>query len=809
VSAPTTPAADTVTLEVDGKPLRARKGAMLIEATDAAGIYIPRFCYHKKLSIAANCRMCLVEVEKAPKPLPACATPVADGMKVYTRSEKAREAQKGTMEFLLINHPLDCPICDQGGECELQDLALGYGKDASRYQEAKRIVKDKNLGPLIATEMTRCIHCTRCVRFGQEIAGIMELGATGRGEHMQIGTYIERSVDSELSGNVIDLCPVGALTAKPSRYTARPWELEGHASISPHDCVGTNIEMQVRRGRVLRVLPRENEEVNECWIADRDRFSYEAINADDRLKMPMIRRNGQWEETDWQTALEFTLTSLNRVLGRHGPEQLGALASPGATLEEHFLLQKLVRALGSNNVDHRLRQSDFTDDDAMPPFPYLGQSIADLERLRAVLLIGSNLRKDQPLLNHRVRKAVRKGAQAMVINPLDYDFNYRLAYKAVTPPAHLAATAARVALALAALKQADLPAEIRALAGDADAGAKAMAEVLFKSESAAVLLGNLANFHPQAATLRTIAQHIADLSGARFGHIPETNSAGAWLAGGVPHRGPAGVPLARSGQNAQAMLRDPLKAYLLFGVELELDCLNGAQARAAMKAAELVVMCTAFKPSIFRGGAVDYAHVLLPLAAFAETAGSFVNAEGRRQAFNGAVEPPGQARPGWKILRVLGSMMQLPGFTYTNIDEVRSEIGTDVTPSARLAVTRVVPPTENLVPMSRAQVTRIAEVPIYAVDALTRRAPSLQATADNPGPAAHLNAAQAAILGVSGGDQVLVRMAAGDAELELVIDPRVPDGCVWIPAGFVETVSLGGCGLATVQRAIASAEARA
>jgi NADH-quinone oxidoreductase subunit G len=809
VSAATTPPADTVTIEVDGKPLQARKGAMLIEATDAAGIYIPRFCYHKKLSIAANCRMCLVEVEKAPKPLPACATPVADGMKVHTRSDKAREAQKGTMEFLLINHPLDCPICDQGGECELQDLALGYGKDASRYQEAKRIVKDKDLGPLIATEMTRCIHCTRCVRFGQEIAGIMELGATGRGEHMQIGTYIERSVDSELSGNVIDLCPVGALTAKPSRYTARPWELEGHASISPHDCVGANIEVQVRRGRVLRVLPRANEEVNECWIADRDRFSYEALNADDRLEMPMIRRNGQWEETDWQTALEFTLTSLNRVLGKHGSEQLGALASPGATLEEHFLLQKLVRALGSNNVDHRLRQSDFSDDDAMPPFPYLGQSIANLERLTALLLIGSNLRKDQPLLNHRVRKSVRKGARAMVINPLDYDFNYRLAHEVVTPPAYLARAAARVAIALATLKHTQAPAEVRALAGETDAGAQAMAEVLFKSDNAAVLLGNLANFHPQAATLRAIAQHIADLSGARLGHIPEANGAGAWLAGCVPHRGPGGVRLAKSGRDAQAMLRDPLKAYLLFGVEPELDCLNGAQARAAMKAAEFVVMCSAFKPSIYRSGAIDYAHVLLPLAAFAETAGSFVNAEGRRQAFNGAVEPPGQARPGWKIVRVLGSMMQLPGFAYTNIDEVRSEIKTDVTPSAQLAATHISTPAENLVPMSRAQVTRIAEVPIYAVDALTRRAPSLQATADNPGPAARLNAVQAATLGVSGGDQVLVRMAAGDAELELVIDARVPDGCVWIPAGYAETASLGGCGLATVQRVVRSAEVRA
>jgi NADH-quinone oxidoreductase subunit G len=524
----------------------------------------------------------------------------------------------------------------------------------------------------------------------------------------------------------------------------------------------------------------------------------------------MIRRNGQWETVDWQTALEFALTGFNRVLTRHGPEQLGALSAPMATLEEHYLLQKLVRALGSNHVDHRLRQTDFSDDAALPAFPYLGQTLAGLEKTKAVLLIGSNLRKDQPLINHRVRKAVLKGARALAINVLDYDFNYPIAHRIVTPPAYLLRALAAVAVAAAKLKAVAAPAEIARLAGEVDATAQAMAEALAQAPGAAILLGNVAAAHPQAASLRAVAQFLAECSGAALGHLPEANGAGAWLAGCVPHRGPTGAPLATPGRHALAMLREPLKAYLLFGVEPELDCLNAAQARTAMKAAEWVVMCTTFKPSAFRSGAIDYAHVLLPLAAYTETAGSHVNVEGRRQAFNGAVEPPGLARPGWKILRVLGSMMNLPGFNHTSIEEVRAQIQTDgIAPSTRLTAPQFTAPVENLVPMSRAQVARIAEVPIYAVDALTRRAPALQATADNPGPAARMNAVQAATLGVDDGDQVLVRMAAGDAELELVVDARVPDGCVWIPSGFVETAGLGACGLATVQRVAGRAEVRA
>src|SRR3989338_4178860 len=433
----TPPASDSVTIEVDGRQLQARKGQMLIEVTDASGIAIPRFCYHNKLSIAANCRMCLVDVEKAPKPLPACATPVAEGMVVHTRSDRSRTAQKSTMEFLLINHPLDCPVCDQGGECELQDLAVGYGKDVSRYAEAKRIVKDRDIGPLISTDMTRCIHCTRCVRFGQEIDGVMEFGGLGRGEHMEIRTFLDRSVDSELSGNVIDLCPVGALTSKPFRFSARPWELAGRPSVSLHDCVGANLNIQNRRGRVMRALPRENEAVNECWLADRDRFSYEAVNSDERLHVPMIRRDGQWQEVDWQTALDFTVAGLRRVIEAHGASQFGALAAPSSTLEEFYLLQKLVRGLGSGNVDHRLRQVDFRDDAQAPAFPWLGQALVDLDRLKAVFLVGANPRKDQPLVNVRLRKAALKGATVMTVNPLDVEFNYRTNPKIVTDPASM------------------------------------------------------------------------------------------------------------------------------------------------------------------------------------------------------------------------------------------------------------------------------------------------------------------------------------------------------------------------------------
>jgi NADH-quinone oxidoreductase subunit G len=778
-------------IEIDGRKLEVEEGSMVIEAADAAGIYIPRFCYHKKLSVAANCRMCLVEVEKVGKPLPACATPVTEGMKVHTHSAKAVDAQKGVMEFLLINHPLDCPICDQGGECQLQDLAVGYGGDVSRFQENKRVVMDKYIGPLIATDMTRCIHCTRCVRFGQEIAGLMELGATGRGEHMRIGTYIENTVDSELSGNMIDLCPVGALTSRPFRYSARGWELQDHASVSPHDCVGSNLTVQARGNKVMRVLPRENEGINETWLSDRDRYSYTALDSSDRLSTPMIRRNGELRATDWTTALEFAAAGLRKLIQQRGADSLGALAAPTSTVEEFYLLQKLTRALGSGNVDHRLRARDFSDDEQAPLFPWLGQSIQELEDLDTVLLIGSNVRKDQPLIAHRLRKAFLKGAKVMAVNPLDYDFSFRLAGKVIAAPYDLPGALARIAGALSALAGKALPDTVRAWmdSGPATQAEQSIAAQLHAGKRTTLLLGNAATGHAQAADLRALAELIAGLCDARFGYLPEANSAGGWLAGCLPQRGVAGDAAAVKGRNAYDQFVPPLKGYILLGTEPALDCWDGAAARRALAGADFVVAL-----SMFKHGADEHADVLLPMAAFTETSGTYVNCEGRLQSFAGAVAPPGEARPGWKILRVLGNLLQLPGFAYNSSDEVCAEVAQKpVTPDNHLREWRLHTP-----PIREAGLTRIVDVPAYASDMLVRRAQPLQLTRDNAKPAARMNADQASRLGLTGNAKVQVQLGGGQAELALLIDKRVPDGCVLVAAGYAETADLGGQGAAHV-----------
>jgi NADH-quinone oxidoreductase subunit G len=635
---------ELVNIEVNGMPLKARKGSMLIESTDAAGIAIPRFCYHKKLSIAANCRMCLVEVEKAPKPLPACATPVVEGMKVFTESPKARAAQKGTMEFLLINHPLDCPICDQGGECELQDLALSYGGDVSRFAERKRVVPDKDIGPLIATEMTRCIHCTRCVRFGEEIAGLREMGAVGRGEHTEIGTYVSKAVASELSGNVIDLCPVGALTAKPSRYKGRSWEFVQHAAIAPHDSVGSNIFIHTLRGQVMRVVPRENETVNETWISDRDRFGYEGIYSDDRLAKPLL--NGV--ETEWEPALEAVATGLKQVISEHGPDAVGALASPTATVEELYLLQKLARGLGISNIDHRLRQADFSDQDTAPAFPWLGQGLVELEKVKSALLIGSNVRMEQPLAGHRLRKAALNGSRIMFINPRDFEFRFPVAAKINTDPAAMVAVLAGVAHVVAELKGEALPASLAALVpatlGEAE---HVIASNLLNNAPATILLGNLAVSHPAFAQLRVLAGLIAQRCRASFGYLSEAaNSAGAWLAGAVPHRLPGGKAAPTTGLDARAMLETPRQAYILLGTEPELDCWDGASALNAMQAAKLVISLSPYAAAVSK----RYANIILPVGTFAETSGTYVNAEGSWQSFQGAAKPFAAARPAWKVL---------------------------------------------------------------------------------------------------------------------------------------------------------------
>ncbi|MHB8345769.1 MAG: NADH-quinone oxidoreductase subunit NuoG [Acidiferrobacterales bacterium] len=777
-------------IEIDGRKLEVEEGSMIIQAADAAGIYIPRFCYHRKLSVAANCRMCLVDVEKIAKPLPACATPVTEGMIVRTHSPKAVKAQKGVMEFLLINHPLDCPICDQGGECELQDLSVGYGGDASRFTEKKRIVMDKYIGPLIATDMTRCIHCTRCIRFGQEIGGIMEMGATGRGEHLRIGTYVERSIDSELSGNMIDLCPVGALTSLPFRFTARNWELSGFPSVSPHDCVGSNLNVEVRGNRVMRVLPRENEEINEIWLSDRDRFSYTALNAEDRLLTPMIRKHGDLVETDWVTALEFVAAGLRRVLEAHGAANLGALASPTSTLEEFYLLQKLMRALGSGNVDHRLRVRDFSDDDRQAPFPWLGQTIRDLESLDAALLIGSNVRKDQPLIAHRLRKAFLAGARIAVVNPVDHEFTFDLQAKIVVAPDGMLHALARIAQVLAAEAGRALPELPQAWVGGAVPGIqeREIAGILRSAKRSAVLLGDFAASHARAADLRALAELIAELSGAQLGHLSVANSVGGWLAGCLPHRGP-GAGAATSGLNAYDMLVQARKGYLILGAEPELDCWDGASARRAFGGAEFVVAVSSYK-----GAASEYAHALLPLAPFTETSGTFVNCEGRWQSFAGAVSPAGEARPGWKILRVLGNAFGKEGFDYTSSEQVRDEVARHaVRPSARSLRWSLGAP-----PAPQEGLVRIAEVPMYATDPVVRRAAPLQQTRDSARPVARMNAAEAHRCGLDGAGTVRVTVGGGEVSLGLMIDGRVPAGCILIPFGCAETAPLGGQGPAGV-----------
>lgn len=777
-----------VNIEINGKAIQAPNGCMVIEAADAAGVTIPRFCYHSKLSIAASCRMCLVEVEKAPKPLPACATPVTDGMKIFTRSPKAIAAQRSVMEFLLINHPLDCPICDQGGECTLQELAVGYGSDVSRYAEGKRVVNDPDLGSLVSTDMTRCIHCTRCVRFGREIAGIMELGAPGRGEHMHISTYMENTVDSELSGNVIDLCPVGALTSKPYRFTARPWEMIRHDSVSPHDCVGSNISVDVRGGQVMRVVARENENVNESWIADRDRFSYAANHHAERLTVPMVKEQGEWKEVDWDTALTRAAEGLKKIADSEGADKLGALATYSATTEEHYLLQKVMRGIGSNNIDHRLHQVDFRDQENLSAYPALGQAIADLENLDAALLVGSNIRKDQPLLAHRLRKAVaNNGARVMAVNPIDYDFAFNLSEKCIA--IDLTCELMGVLKALLEMTGESAPTELQQFIDGAEItdSRKAIATTLKDAPQATVLLGNLATAHPARAELRAIAGHIARLSGARLGTLTEGgNSAGAWLAGCVPHREAGAKPVAEKGLDWRAMMKAGLKGYVLLGVEPELDCIESSLAMEAMSEAEFVVAMTAFSGV----GLMTNADVLLPIGTFLETAGSLINTEGHWQTFEGCVTPHGESRPAWKVLRVMGNLLDLPGFEYNAVTDIRGEMEglfSDIpldgtTPWTLDTITRFPP-----------GLIRISDMPIYNVDPLVRRSAPLQATNDaKAARRLHANARTLQNAGLANGEKATLLQDGGVAVVTVVSDERLPDNAVYLPAGTKEMQGLGG-----------------
>ncbi len=768
------------TIEVDGRTLEVKAGQMLIEAAESAGIYIPRFCYHEKLSIAANCRMCLVEVEKAPKPMPACATQVMEGMKVHTRSEVAKEAQRGTMEFLLINHPLDCPVCDQGGECPLQDQAMGYGGDNSRYHEPKRVVPNPDIGPLIATEMTRCIHCTRCIRFGEEVAGIMEMGAPGRGEFTRIGTFLDRSIDSEVSGNIIDLCPVGALTSKPYRFSARSWELQSHAVISPHDCVGTNMQVQTLRGVVERVLPAPNESVNECWLADRDRFSYEAVNSKDRLLHPMIREGQDWKEVPWQTALEQAVRGLESVIQSGRAEDIGALASPTVTLEEAYLLQKLLRQLGSDNVDHRLQQQDFRDDSAAPLFPALELPIAALDSVQAALLVGSDLRKEQPLLSVRLRRAVRQhGARVGSLDVIQHAQNHDLCDQVVVPPAELVAALANVALAVSQQMQVSLPAEIAEWA-ERPAMAETVSSLCAAGETGVIILGAIAQQHEDAAGLKTIAQWVAECTGVRLGTLAPANSAAAWVAGCVPHRRVNGAPVDTPGMHAADLLKQGCRGYLLLGTEPEYDALDRGAACHALAKAEFTVRISAFDSEWTR----KHADVLLPMAAFTESAGTFINCEGRIQHSTVAASPMGDSRPAWKILRVLGNFFQVSGFDQITLQDVQDEIALgDLNPSARSSAACYPKKPRAALPGLQC----ITEMPIYRVDPTVRRAQSLQQTADNPPPRARLHPETLTEQALTDGQVAVIRSDHGQVTLPVLADARIPKGCFHIPAGFRET----------------------
>ena len=708
---------DIVNIEVDGKPVEAKKGQMIIEVTDNIGTYVPRFCYHEKLSIAANCRMCLVEVEKAPKPMPACATPIMEGMKVFTRSPAAIAAQKATMEFLLINHPLDCPICDQGGECELQDQALGYGRDVSRYQERKRVVKDKDIGPLVSTDMTRCIHCTRCVRFGDEVTGLQQLGTTERGENMKIGTYVEASIDHELSANIIDLCPVGALNNKPYRYSARAWEMMQRSTISPHDCVGSNMNAHVLRGTIKRVVPRENELINEAWLSDRDRFSYEGIYSSDRLLRPRLKSGDDWEEVSWEEALNRLADELKSA----GGDNTGILAAPGSTTEEFHLLSKLAEHIGTANVDHRIRQRDFSGQDNDPMMPWLGCSIEEVESADAILIAGANLRKEAPIIAHRVRKAALAGSKVSVVNSGEHDFLFD-----VFEHIHGLGLASQLAgVAVAAAGSGQVPDSISKLCEGVEptAAQKRVADSLANAERAHIISGLIACRHQASSAVMALVAAIGRMTGATFGSLSEAgNSAGAHLAGILPHRATAGELRKESGLNAAEIVDASLTTVLLFGIEPDGDLTCTPNAEDKLSKSKFVAAFTPYASESLKRSA----NLLLPIGTFAETSGTYVNCEGRKQSFVGVANPVGESRPGWKVLRVVGNLLDADGFDYVNSEEIRDELFGQIGEihkdnsydGGKIAT--------NL--NGADEPANEIDVPIYQVDAVVRRATALQLT---------------------------------------------------------------------------------
>jgi len=771
-----------INIEIDGIPLTVDPSKMIIQAADEAGIDIPRFCYHKKLSIAANCRMCLVEVDKSNKALPACATPVTEGMKVFTDSATAKAAQRGVMEFLLINHPLDCPICDQGGECELQDLSVGYGAGVGRFSENKRVVKDKNIGALIKTDMTRCIHCTRCVRFGQEIAGIKELGATGRGEHMEIGTYIEQSLASELSGNIIDLCPVGALTSKPFRYKARAWELSAHPSIAPHDAVGSNIEIHTRRDEVMRVVPRDNEALNETWLSDRDRFSYLGLAHEQRATTPMVKQNGQWQQVDWQTALNRAVEGIKSVIEQDGAEQVAGLAAPTSSLEESYLFQKLLRGLGVENIDHRLRQLDFSDQSVNYD---QDMSLQQIEQSGAVLLVGCHIRAEQPILAHRLRQAAMTGTEVNEINFFASDLLMPLSTQLSVNIEEMLAHLSGIAKALMSLASdaesawTDLLADVVPMAAD-----QTIAMQLSNAEQAIVMVGALANNHPQAAKIKALSALICRLTSSQLVVLPTANSKASLLTGVLPQ--------SAESLNAEQSWQANLKSYILLGVEPELDCADPNQAIHALDNAGFVVAMQSYVTDAM----LAYADVILPVSSFAESSGTFVSIDGQWQSYAGAVSPKGESRPAWKVLRVLANLTDLDGFDYISSQDVSDEVRLSVDMNVKTVPSSYCP--EDL-ELDETGVQVISEVPMYQIDSVVRRSSALAQTVENQAALiAKMNTAEAENQGLSTAESVVVNQGKQTVTMAFEIDNAIADGCLHMPTGVPEMAQFSAA-FSTVQ----------
>lgn len=781
-----------IKVEINGKELEVPAGKTIIEVADEAGIAIPRFCYHEKLSVAANCRMCLVEVEKAPKPLPACATQLADGMKVFTQSQKALEAQKSVMEFLLINHPLDCPICDQGGECELQDLAMGYGRDISRFTEGKRSVHDLDIGPLVKTEMTRCIHCTRCVRFGEEVAGMRELGATGRGEHTTIGTYLEKSLDSELSGNVIDVCPVGALTSKPFRHTARPWELVQKPTIAPHDCIGSNLFIHSVRNEVKRVIPKENNDINECWISDRDRFSYLSLNNENRLTHPQMKQNGEWRTVSWEQAFDVLSDRLTTAISEHGAESIGAVISPSSTVEEGYLLQKMLRALGSNNIDHRIHQQDFSHNDDMAPL--LGTTLNELEEMDAVLVLGGHPRKEQPILNIRLRKASLKGGKISYVNAVKQDVNYTTSEYIAVEGGDFIRPLSGILAALIKLNPEALSETIKnkLVEVEPDQAEVSIAQQLLSGERATIMVGAQVINHQNYYVIKELAKLVSKASGAGFGLITEgANATGLWHAEALPYR----HHQADTGKSVSAMFKRPLKAYILQGIEPDIDCAETQGLTKALADANLVVSLSSFTNPFLS----EYADLLLPVSAYAENEGTYVNIEGKWQSFEQACRPQEEVKPAWKVYRVLANMLGLESFDYQSVQDVLTEVKSahmfdseqiSSQPVDEVQVNKILSLGLQKYQSTNEHVTTVSQWPCYAVDATVRNAQELQRTKDAIKAGVYVNSKTAEALGVADNEPIQLdgQAQASSHQLRLVIDDNIPHKSAFIPSGvFCET----------------------